>query len=209
MVIRSDIVRVLVGVGVSSMVSLLAACGTPHPGQPPTGATQGSLPLPPELPCRYPTQQQVVDLANASDSVVSATVSTGTTTPGPGGGNYDWSYNLSNVSVIVARPGGSKPAVVREMSGSKTLGLLTKGRYVLFLSQIGPSAFYVTNGFAGAFALTPTGAVRRECANYSTPSSPRQASGSPLSAQRLRLDIPSSLLVRPTPSKRSSPLSNP
>lgn len=155
-----------------------------------------ALPLPPDAPCTYPTSSDVANQADASDTVIDATVG-----PGTYSDSTEWTFPLDNVSVLLSRSGTPAPTNVSE-DGVPSQALLHPGEYILFLTEDPDQSFYVTDGMLGAFWVDAAGWVNMNCPNYQDPPNPLVAQGTLLSKAQFMSDIPSSMAPRPLPSEQ-------
>jgi hypothetical protein len=131
------------------------------------------MPLPPQLPCRFPDNaSDLYDLRAASDLVAVARVGS-TVSQGVG------KHTLSRVAVTAAAE-NRLPQVPEALTviipGSSSNVLKESGRYVLFLSQDG-TAFGLNGGMRGAFAIDGADHVSLKCPNYVSPDKPIPAVG--------------------------------
>lgn len=159
-------------------------------------ASNAPLAIPAVGPCVYPSPAELDSIGTASAVVVEATVLGPTVTPAPGSNESVWTYPLGNVSVLLKRPGYAVPTAVTEL-GTASLGLLSPGKYILFLASGGGPEYYVAGGMEGAFAITGASTVERFCVNYEDPASPLTAEGSPPTLAAFMAELPSSLASPP------------
>ena len=158
------------------------------------------LPLPPHEACAYPSSQELLSLAAASDVVVEAAVVEAAQS-GSIGNSYFWTYRISGGRVLGGKPTAKAllPTTVVETGGPRNV-ILPVGRYIMFLTD-SDGWFTLTDGMKGRFPISSSGLALRECPNYLDPAHPLIASGAPVSISQFEQDIPTILPPRASLSK--------
>jgi hypothetical protein len=154
----------------------LAACGQQQQ-QSVSSPLRDQIAGPALMPCVFPTANELAILASASTVVAIGQADSAEVVHRPGRSIPYTRHTFHLQSIVLGAASSGKKLVIEEI-GDVPLPF-EPGRYVLFLSQNGPT-YYITEGLYGAFPLRAKGVVR-ECPTYSPAAPLEEASGSGVS----------------------------
>jgi hypothetical protein len=138
-------------------------------------------PEPPTQPCTFPDTNELASLVAGSDLIAIGVVEGSAQVVHYAGRSSTYTRYTLRVTSVMKQSGTTAPrSILIEELGGVPDPILRPGPYLLFLAESsgtdGISRYFIYSGLYGAFPIR-AGGVYRQCPNYRSPASPREATG--------------------------------